>query len=286
MRFAITGCDRYFGVFEALVRAGWRPLKLFTSAVTSELDNQHRMIAFANQHGAFVQLTRLTAKDLAELREQGCEALIVASYNWKVCNWRPFMRYAVNFHSSPLPDGRGPYPTPRAILEKRELWAITCHKPTSDIDKGDILAAEKFPLRHDECHESLDLKIQMASSRLASTVATRFTDLWDHAQPQEQGAYWNMPALEERIIDFRRSVEELLLHIWAYGAIGSFAKFGNHWRIVRRAVGWTEAHGNPPGRIMHVFNKSFVVAVSDGYLGVIESAPMVSQQLTSVAVDS
>jgi methionyl-tRNA formyltransferase len=286
MRFAITGCDRYFGVFEAFVRAGWRPLRLFTSAATSELDNQHRVIAFARQHGAAVQLRRLTARDLAELREQGCEALIVASYNWKVCDWRPFLKYAVNFHSSPLPDGRGPYPITRAILEKRERWAITCHKLTSDIDQGDILAAEEFPLRHDECHESLDLKVQMAGSRLAATIATRFTDLWDQAQPQEQGTYWKLPVLEERVIDFRKSVEQILLHIRAYGTTGSFAKIGDHWLIVQRAVGWTEAHSNPPGRIVHVFNRSFVVAVSDGYLGVIESGQIVSQQLTQIAANS
>src|ERR1700677_440538 len=47
MRFAITGCDRYLGIFEAFVRAGWRPLRLFTSHVTSELDNQRRVTAFA-----------------------------------------------------------------------------------------------------------------------------------------------------------------------------------------------------------------------------------------------
>ena len=283
MRFAITGCDRYFGVFEALVHAGWRPLRLFTSAVTSELDNQQRVIAFANQHGASVQLTRLTTEDLAELREQGCDALIVAGYNWKICDWRPFLKYAINFHCSPLPDGRGPYPIPRAILEKRKSWAISCHKLTSDIDKGDILSAENFPLRPDECHESLDLKIQMAAGRPATAVATHFNELWEHAEPQKQGTYWKLSNLEERVIDFRRPVEELLLHIRAYGAGGSLANIGNRWFIVRRAVGWSESHSHPLGYIMHIFNNSFVVAVSDGYLGIIESAPMVAQQQKTVA---
>jgi methionyl-tRNA formyltransferase len=282
MRFAITGCDRYLAIFEAFVRAGWRPLRLFTSHATSEHDNQRRVVALARQQGAAIQLSRLTTADLAQLREQECDALIVASYNWKICDWRPYLKYAVNFHCSPLPEGRGPYPITRAILEKRESWAITCHKLTSDIDNGDILAAESFPLRPDECHESLDLKVQMAAGRLAKAVATRFTELWEHAEPQKQGTYWKLPGLEERVIDFRKPVEEILLHIRAYGAIGSVANIGKHWLLVRRAVGWSETHSNPLGCIMHVFNRAFVVAVSDGYLGVMESTPMVTQQQTSV----
>jgi hypothetical protein len=118
----------------------------------------------------------------------------------------------------------------------------------------------------------------MAAGRLATTVATRFNELWEHAEPQKQGTYWKLPNLEERVIDFRRPVEEIVLHIRAYGASGSLANIGNHWFVVRRAVGWSETHSNPLGCIMHIFNKSFVVAVSDGYLGIIESAPMVTQQ--------
>src|SRR5579863_3833915 len=204
MQFAITAVDRYLGVFEAFVDAGWTPLKLFTVPLKSSLANQQAVIAFAEKHGAAIQLSRMTECDLEELRDQGCEALIVASYDWKVCDWRPYLKYAVNFHSSPLPDGRGPYPVTRAILEDRAAWGVTCHQLSPEIDKGDILASEEFSLHYDECHESLDLKVQMAAGRLARRVARQFEELWGQARPQLGGDYWPKHKLKEHIVDFKK----------------------------------------------------------------------------------
>ncbi|WP_210254985.1 formyltransferase family protein [Methylocapsa sp. S129] len=227
----------------------------------------------------------MTARDLEELGEQGCEALIVASYDRKICDWRPFLRYAVNFHSSPLPDGRGPYPSVRAILENRGFWGVTCHRLTPDIDRGEILAAEQFPLRPDECHESLDLKIQMAAKRLATRVAGQFAELWDLAKPQEEGSYWKKHALAEHIIDFKKPVESIMRHIRAFGAIGSLASIGKTWVTVKRAVGWTEKHAHAPGVVVHVFNQSIVVAASDGYVGILESQLTPSHVIVQMLAD-
>jgi methionyl-tRNA formyltransferase len=273
MQFAITAVDRYLGIFEAFVRAGWKPLKLFTVPMKSDLASQRAVIAYAEQQGAAIQLSRMGAYDLEELREQGCEALIVASYDWKIDDWRPFLKYAVNFHCSPLPDGRGPYPVVRAILENRNFWGVACHRLTPKIDSGEILAVEEFPLRPDECHESLDLKIQMAAKRLATRVAGQFTELWEAARPQEGGVYWKNYELAEHIINFQSPVDDIMRHIRAFGANGSLASISKTWITVTRAIGWTERHNHPPGVVVHVFNRSIVVAASDGYIGILESQP-------------
>jgi len=271
MRFAITATDRYLGVFNAFVQAGWEPLKLFTVPFRCDLGNQQAAIAYAEQHRAAIQLSRMTASDLAELRGQGCEVLIVASYDWKICDWQPFLKYAVNFHASPLPEGRGPYPAVRAILENRESWGISCHRLTQDIDRGDVLAAEEFPLQPYECHESLDLKIQMAAKRLATRVAGQFVELWEQAKPQDEGSYWKKFQSEESVIDFQKPIESIMRQIRAFGSIGSLAQMGGTWIVVKRAVAWTEQHNHIPGHVVHVFNRSAVVAASDGYIGVLES---------------
>jgi methionyl-tRNA formyltransferase len=272
MRFAIAAIDRYLGVFEVFVQAGWKPLKLFTIPLKCDLDSQQAVIAYAEQHGAAIQLSRITTRDLAELREQECDALIIASYGWKIEDWRPFLKYAVNFHSSPLPEGRGPYPVMRAILENRPFWAVTCHQITPAIDQGDILAAERFPLQPDECHESLDLKIQMAAKRLAGKVVAQFAELWDQARPQGEGSYWKKHKLHEHVIDFQKPVESIMRHVRAFGMTGSLAKINNRWLIANRAVGWTETHNHVPGHVAHVYNRSIVVAVSDGYIGFFETS--------------
>jgi len=271
MRFAIAAAsDRYLGVFESFVQAGWKPVKLFTVGAEDKFDEQRSVIACAEKNGAAVQSTRMTESDIRALRDLGCEALVVAGYLWKIPEWNASLKYAVNFHPSPLPRGRGAYPAVRAILEKWDHWAVTCHKLAAEFDSGDILAAEKFPLAPDECHERLDLKIQMASRKLAARVAGQFTALWDKATPQQGGDYWKKPELWERVIDFSKPVEDILRHIRAYGSNVSFAKLDGKWFGITRAAGWPEAHQYKPGSVVHVYNRSIVVAAADGYVGLLD----------------
>ncbi len=270
MNFAITATDRFLGVFEAFVTAGWKPLKLFTVPMVHPLSNQQAVIGFAQQHNAAIQLSQMTERDLAELREQGCEALIVASYNWKIPNWQPYLKYAMNFHSSPLPEGRGPYPASRAILENRDSWAVTCHRVTEKIDQGEILDVDSFALQADECHESIDLKIQMSAKRLASRVAANLTELWEQAHPQAVGQYWQKTALQERVINFQQPAADILRHIRAYGATESLFNVNNTWFVVKRAVGWPEQHYLLAGQLAHVFNRSLVITCYDGYIGLLD----------------
>jgi len=62
-------------------------------------------------------------------------------------------------------------------------------------------------------------------------------------------------------------------HVRAFGANGSLACIGGAWFIVKRAVGWTEKHDHAPGDVVHVFNRSIVVAALDGYVGLLDSEP-------------
>ncbi len=270
MRFAIATVDRYLGVFEAFVRAGWEPLRLFTLPVANRLDGHEAVVAFAEKNGADVQFERLSERDLACLRERGCDALVVANYAWRVPDWRSSLRYAVNFHASPLPLARGPYPVNRAILERRSHWAVTCHRLAPEFDTGDILAADPFPLHADECHESLDLKIQMAAKRLATRVAHGFDDLWERATPQGPGQYWPNPAIADRVLDFAEPVEAIMLKVRAFGATGSLARVNGVWFVLVRGLGWSEPHDLAVGSLVHVHNGTFVVAASDGYIAVLE----------------
>ncbi len=289
MKFAITATDRFLGVFETFVLAGWKPLKLFTVPLVHPLSNQQAVIGFAQKQDAAIQLSRMTERDLAELNDMGCEALIVASYDWKILEWQKYLKYAVNFHSSPLPEGRGPYPVSRAIAENWPFWGVTCHKVTNDIDQGDILATDRFPLQNDECHESLDLKIQMSAKRLANRLAHNLPELWNQATPQQAGSYWPKTTIKERVIDFNQPIEKIMRHIRAFGSTESVAFLNNNWFIVKRAIGWTEQHTVQPGLIVHVFNRHIVVAAIDGYIGLLENdlvPPNVAQELQRLQTNS
>lgn len=270
MRFAITGHDNSVGIFEAFLKAGWEPVKLFTFSAEGTLESNERMSAIARDKSIPVQSSQLSDADLADLAERGCDALIVAGYPWRIGDWRPFMRYAVNFHPSPLPEARGPYPLVRAIMEGRTSWAVTCHKLERHFDAGDILAAETFALGENECHESLSLKIQMASIRLAERVAGNFVGLWERAAPQGAGDYWPNLSPQDRTVDFSAPVDAILRKVRALGLLGFVAQVNGAWICVQRAVGWREAHGRTVGTVAHIHNKTLVIAVPDGYVGLIE----------------
>jgi methionyl-tRNA formyltransferase len=270
MRFAITGYDSSLSVFNEFLKAGWEPVKLFSFSTQGCPESNHKTIELAQSKRINVQLSRMTDDDMRALSENGCDVLIVAGYKWRIGDWRPHLKHAVNFHPSPLPEGRGAYPIVRAILEKRKSWAVTCHQLAPDFDTGDILATETFQLSDTECHESLSLKVQMASGRLANRVANNFMGLWNQAMPQGPGDYWPNLSQEDRTINFSNSVDTIMRQVRALGLLDSLAYINGVWICIRRAVGWTEMHNYLPGTVTHVNNKTIVMATPDGYIGIIE----------------
>lgn len=270
MRFAITATDNYLGVYQAFVQAGWQPLRLFVPPCDGRVIRSKAVTAAAQGAGMAIQLSRMTAGDLEALGRQGCEALVVASYNWKIPDWRGHLKYAVNFHASPLPEARGPYPQVRALLEGRRSWAVSCHKLAPEFDAGEILAQESYALDETDTHDSLDLKNQMAASRLASRVAADFIKLWDQARAQGAGSYWPRWKAEERALDFSRGVDDVLRTLRAFGRIECTAKVNGVEVFVRHAVGWKEAHAARPGSVAHSDGTMLVVAAQDGYIGIVE----------------
>jgi methionyl-tRNA formyltransferase len=286
MRFAITGVDRSLSVFEALMAAGWEPVKLFTVPPNLSTDLNRVLIDRAMGLNIPVQLSRMDEADLADLGARGCEVLVCASYNWRIGAWRPHVRFAVNFHASPLPEARGPYPAFRAILEGRMSWGVTCHKLEHGFDAGDVLAVETFPLSEAECHDSLDLKTQMASGRLARRVAADLPGLWDRAARQGPGSYWRLTGDDERTLDFTGPVEAVMRQVRAFGLTETIAHVNGRTVYVRRAVGWTEAHGHAPGCVVHADGRRSVVAARDGYIALIEWSPIPLPAVEAVGRDA
>jgi methionyl-tRNA formyltransferase len=280
MRFAVTATDRYLNVFKALVERGWTPVKVFTTPVDDRLHRNAEVLNFAQQAKVDVQISRLTEDNLRELADRGCEALVVASYQWRIGDWRPYLKYAVNFHPAPLPFGRGPYPTPVPILEQAGRWGVACHKLEHDFDAGDVLSTVEFPVSAQDDHDSVDLKIQLASKRLAEDIAEHFADRWNAAIPQIGGSYYPLWTDRDRRLDFSQSVESVLRRVRAFGPIECIAQIKDVTLFVRRAVGWIESHRIPAGTVVYVNGLSLVVAAADGYVGLTEWSLIKSDAVT------
>jgi methionyl-tRNA formyltransferase len=268
-RFALTATDRYLGVFEAFVAAGWEPVKLFTVPTDGRLHSNTAVIAKAQALKIDIQLSRLDDAALAGLAALGCELLVVASYPWRIGAWQAHMPRAVNFHPSPLPRYRGPYPLVRAILDTQTRWGVSCHKLSAGFDRGDVLAQLGFNLSEQECHESLDLKTQIAAKRLAAEVAGDVDALWAEAQPQGAGSYAGLWTDADRTLDFTRTAAQLDRQLRAFGRFECLATINGVTVHVTRAVTWTEPHTRRPGSVVHKDGHTVVVACGDGFVAVL-----------------
>src|SRR5215212_7896132 len=219
MRFAYAGIDFLSGVLDAFLGEGWTLVKLFTRPCDGVYDTNEAVTARARDLRAPIQLSRITAGDLARLGGLGCDALVVAGYPWLVRGWRGHLRYGFNMHPSPLPMGRGPYPLFGAILSDQRTWGVTAHALDPSFDTGAILEQEIFPLASDETHDSLLAKCQMASSRLSRRLAHDLPRAWVDARPQGEGSYWSRITDRERTIDWTGTVAEVMRVIRALGSI-------------------------------------------------------------------
>lgn len=266
MRFAFAGIDFLGDVFETFFAQGWEPVRLFSRPCDGIYDFNDTTAARARSLRIPVQLTRIRTADLANLKAVGCKALIVAGYPWLIKGWEPYLPYALNFHPSPLPLGRGPYPLFRAILDGLDEWGVTAHALEPSFDTGPIIVQKRFPLSPDEHHDGLLARCQMAAKQIAASIAEDLPRLWAEAKPQGPGSYWPRITQTERTIDWTGSVRDVLRTIRAFGSIECFAQVDSRYLYVWEGTGWEEPHPYRPGALVHRHRRHLVVAARDGFV--------------------
>jgi methionyl-tRNA formyltransferase len=268
--FAIAAVDRHLGVFQAFLSKGWRPIKLFTPCATdiqSAFTNKSTL-TMAQQLGLPVQHTPIRAEDLEELQQAQCDLLVLASYAYRLPAWEAYLPYAINFHPSPLPIGRGPYPLIEAIQQGFRQWGVTCHKVSAEFDQGDVLAQKAFSMSPECGHDVLDLQAQIAAKELALKVAEELETLWCQAQVQREGCYFPLWDASESKLDFSSPLAVLLRQVLQFGAVGCQALLNQKSLTIRRASGWLEKHAVAPGTVVHTYHTSIVVACRDGFMSI------------------
>jgi len=273
MRFAFAGIDFLGDVFETFVARGWQPVKLFSRPCDGIYDFNEATIARARGLKIPVQTARIAPSDLAGLKASGCDVLVVAGYPWLVRGWEQHLPYAFNFHPSPLPQGRGPYPLFRAILDGVPEWGVTAHALEPSFDTGPILAQKRFALSPGETHDTLLARCQMAAKEIAEPLAKDLPTLWAGARPQGPGTYWPRITQAERTVNWAGNVEDALRTIRAFGSIEAFAQVDSRYVYVWEATGWQERHGYQPGALVHRHRKHMVVAARDGFVQITGWSP-------------
>ncbi|MBB4039802.1 methionyl-tRNA formyltransferase [Microvirga flocculans] len=273
MRFAFAGIDFLGDVFETLLARGWEPVKLFTRPCDNIYDFNDVTVSRARALRLPIQTSRLLPADLAGLKAMGCQALVVAGYPWLITGWERHLPYAVNFHPSPLPMGRGPYPLFQAILDAYPEWGIAAHVLAPSFDTGAIVAQRRFGLSAAETHDTLLAKCQMAAKSIASELADDLPRLWHEAKPQGPGSYWPRITQAQRTVDWTKGVQDALRTIRAFGSIEAFAQIDSRYVYVWEATGWEEPHRYRPGSLIHRHRKHMVIAAGNGFVQVTGWSP-------------
>ena len=115
MKTAYFGMDALADCLEVLLQGGHEVIKIFTTEGDA-YDHTEKICAFAREHGIPLQQTCVTKQEIDALQQAGAELTVTAGYPWKIPVTDAFMQ--VNLHPAYLPEGRGPWPMPVAILRK------------------------------------------------------------------------------------------------------------------------------------------------------------------------
>ena len=158
-----------------LIDSGWEPVKLFTRPCDNVYDFNDVTVARARALRLPIQMSRIRPPISPTLAASRCEALVVAGYPWLVKGWEGHLPYALNFHPSPLPEGRGPYPLFQAILEGAPAWGMSVHALTPPSTPGPVVAQDRFAAR--SRRDTRHAPGQVPDGGEAASAASLATDL-------------------------------------------------------------------------------------------------------------
>lgn len=191
MKIAYLGIDLLHPALLAALREGCQVLRVFSCRTDNVTEFNTAVLDTAREHNIPYTLDRLTEEDLDRLAREGCELLLCAGYYYRVPVTDRFPM--VNFHPAPLPTGRGGWPMPIILLRGLPYGGVTAHKMASELDTGDILLRESFPIRRDETLQSYMEQVHERLPAMVHRLVHELPTLLEKAAPQGPGEYWPMP---------------------------------------------------------------------------------------------
>jgi methionyl-tRNA formyltransferase len=122
----------------------------------------------------------------------------------------------INIHPSLLPKYRGPAPVPAVILGGETETGITIQRLAAEMDAGDILLQERFPLSGRETTEELSGIAARRVPALLRQVLVGLVrgDLRGKPQDHREASYCSLISKEDGRIDWNRSAVDIDARIW------------------------------------------------------------------------
>ncbi|MDR3140050.1 MAG: methionyl-tRNA formyltransferase [Treponema sp.] len=129
-----------------------------------------------------------------------------------------FPQGGINIHPSLLPKYRGAAPIPAAILNRDRETGVTIQRLAREMDAGDILLQESFPLSGRETAADLSETAARKGAALLPGVLRGLArgDLAGRPQNHGEASYCSLIAREDGRIDWSRSAAEIDAGIRAF----------------------------------------------------------------------
>ncbi|MHB9294062.1 methionyl-tRNA formyltransferase [Hollandina sp. SP2] len=129
-----------------------------------------------------------------------------------------FPRGGINIHPSLLPQYRGPTPIQAAILAGDQETGITIQTLAQEMDAGDILVQERFPLSGEETTGDLSALMAQKAAVLLPDLLMRLTRSMFIGRPQvhEQASFCSLITKEDGHIDWSWSAAHIAARIRAF----------------------------------------------------------------------
>jgi amino acid adenylation domain-containing protein len=185
------------------------------------------------------------------------------------------LKYAVNYHDSPLPRYAGLNSTTWAIINKEHAHGITWHQMTAEIDAGDILKQQAVSISPDDTSGSLNVK---CTGEALAAFKSLVLDLKNGsavpiAQDLTRRTYnpRSLRPADACTIDFSKNIEDIsplakALDFGNYDNPLGTLKFasGNMFYTVKKISFSNEKITDAPGKIVEVGNDSISITAANG----------------------
>lgn len=195
MRIAYIGMDFLISALYAVLEANCEIMEIFTCKTDNKTEFNTEVIRMAGELSVPCTISRVTLADFERLEAAGCQAVICAGYYHKVPTATKLP--IVNVHPAYLPIGRGAWPMPVTILKELNYSGATLQRMTEQMDMGDIILQERFPVSADEDLKTIMVKMGTAIRHLILELMGNFDELYRNAFPQGEGEYWKNPGPED-----------------------------------------------------------------------------------------
>ena len=228
------------------------------------------MLNLLTAKSAPLNFTRITENDIDAMMSREVDLLVSMGYPFLIPGTDKIR--GINVHPTLLPDGRGPAPMSKTLLEHPESFGVTIHKMAASFDSGDILLQEQLPTTEFDTCDTLLFRMYRRSAVMAKVLFENIDHFWENAKAQPERAHW-VSGQDAGFIDPQGTVKSNMLLMRAFGASGLFYHDENAFHHISSVSGWVEAHGLDCGTIVFKDRLRMIIAVADGYLLVGYSAP-------------